>query len=98
MPLPVSFILQNKKSMNLKNIQQKLNELGYCTWQSAYLNVVRKMSDEHPRMVEHQDFFCAITLEQNQIKLSEMRYQIIEWEYFDSEAEVIAYVKKQFPL
>jgi peptidoglycan hydrolase-like protein with peptidoglycan-binding domain len=98
MQLPDSLILQNKKSMKLKNIQQKLNELGYYTWQSAYLYVVRKMSDEDPRIVEPKDFFCVITLEQNQIKLSEPRTQIIEWEYFDSEAEVIAYVKDKFPL
>jgi hypothetical protein len=98
MQVPISFILQNNKPMKLKDIQQKLNELGYFTWQSAYLNVARKVSDEDPRIVEPQDFFCAITLEQNQIKLSEMRHQIIEWEYFESEAEVIAYVKDKYPL
>jgi hypothetical protein len=85
--------------MSIKKLQQRLDELGYHTYISiSYLNVARKVSDDDPRIIELNDYFCAIPLEGDQLKVSTLQSQIPDWVLFDSEVQVIAYIKKQFPL
>jgi hypothetical protein len=85
--------------MALISIKQPLDSLGYYTRNnSTYLTVARKVSDDDPMIINSEDFFCRVYLEGTQLRLADFRAQIPDDKFFDSESQVIAFIKKQYPL
>lgn len=87
--------------MSIDNIQQSLDSLGFYTRLGGlYLSVARKASDIGPELIDLPDFFCMvwIPVDDMQFKLTIYGPQIPDERYFDTEAQVIAFIKKQFPL
>ncbi len=84
----------------MDSIKQRLDSLGYYTSLNGdeYLMVARKVSDADPMIIKTEDFFCRVYTEGTQLMVADFRTQIPDDKYFDSEAQVIAYIKKQFPL
>ena len=86
--------------MAIESIKDTLPSLGYLIipYGDKYIHVVRKMSDDDPWIVEMEDYFCRVYFEEGKFRVAEFTSQIPDDKYFDSESEVIAYVKNKFPL
>ena len=84
----------------MENIKQSLDFLGYYTnlYGSEHITVSRKVSDEDSRIIHLEDLFCRVFLEGDQLKVLIFGPQIPDERYFATEAQVIAFIKKQFPL
>jgi hypothetical protein len=87
--------------MSIDRIQHSLDSLGYHTFLGGiYLTVARKANDEDSRLIDLGDIFCRVWIatEGNQFKVTIFGPQIPDDRFFDSESQVIAFIKKQFPL
>jgi hypothetical protein len=85
--------------MFVENIKQRLDALGYFTHLSGlYLDVARKVSDDDPRVISIHNFFCSIPVEGDQLKVMYNFGNMPDVAFFNTEMELIAFIKKQFPL
>jgi hypothetical protein len=86
--------------MRLEGIKHTLDSLGYHTslYGNEFLRVAKKTSEENPMIVNMEDFFGRVYMKKNQFMFLVFGPQIPDERYFDSESQVIAFIKKQFPL
>lgn len=86
--------------MTLESIKDTLTSLGYLIlpYGDEYISVVRKMSDDDPWDVEMEDYFCRVTPIEGRINVIYRWGNTPDEIDLDSESEVIAFIKKQFPL
>lgn len=86
--------------MEFEKIRTTLASLGYYTSPKGTINlqVARRVSDEWPYIINGKDFFCRVSIHDGKFMVEEFTSQIPDEKFFESEAEVIAYIKEKFPL
>ena len=86
--------------MTLDNIRRSLDAMWYYThaYGDEYLTIARKVSAEHPWIIDGKDFFCRIYLEDDRFRIADFRAQIPDDKWFARGSQVIEHIKKQFPL
>ena len=85
----------------MKNIKKRLDRLGYYTYITpAYLVVARDSGYDEAttKYIDIDDFFCAVHKKEKQIKVTYNFANISDEAFFDSESEVVRFIKKQFPV
>lgn len=83
----------------MKKIKKRLDAIGYYTYITpAYLVVARDSGYDETKNIDINDFLCAVHKKDQQIKVTYNFANVSDEAFFDTELDVIRFIKKQFPI